>query len=426
MNKQVLIAGGGIGGLAAALGASRAGWEVRLYERAAAFSEVGAGVQLGPNVVRHLQAWGLQRGLQAVAAFPARLQVRSAMTGKALAALPLGAAAVERYGAAYATVHRADLHGLLLDAVTESSPTQLHLAHAIDRFDDADDVVTVRTSLGKVVEGDALIGADGLWSRTRAQLLGDAPPRVTGHLAYRALVPQQALPAAQRTDQITVWLGPRLHAVQYPVRRGELQNLVVIVHGPAPKDLENWSHTANAADLDHALRGTCTALQDIVRGVTERSDPQDQHDDSNSAPPIARVSDSSPTPLWSLWPLCDRPPLQSASDMARGVVALLGDAAHPMRPYLAQGAGMAIEDAAELQRALAMHDLEVPLRLTRYALNRWERNARVQARAIRNGRIFHATGPVRWGRDWSLRLLGERLLDVPWLYRGDGAAASSL
>jgi salicylate hydroxylase len=112
--------------------------------------------------------------------------------------------------------------------------------------------------------------------------------------------------------------------------------------------------------------------------------------------------------------------------MAQGLVALLGDAAHPMRPYLAQGAGMAIEDAAELQRALSMHDLDVPLRLRRYALNRWERNARVQARSIRNGRIFHATGPVRWGRDVSLRLLGERLLDVPWLYRGDGAGATSL
>lgn len=418
MKKQVLIAGGGIGGLCAALGASRAGWDVRLYERTAAFSEVGAGVQLGPNVVRHLQAWGLQQSLQAVAAFPARLQVRSALTGKELAALPLGAVAVERYGAAYATVHRADLHGLLLDAVSTSTTTQLHLAQAIDSFIDADDVVTVRTSRGKVVEGDALIGADGLWSRTRTQLLGDAPPRVTGHLAYRALVPQPALPAAQRTDHITAWLGPRLHVVQYPVRRGELQNVVVIVHGAAPPDLENWNHAANAADLDHALRGTCAALQDVVRGVTSCA--------GHGVNTESLTGDLAGAPGWSLWPLCDRPPLQNAGDMARGVVGLLGDAAHPMLPYLAQGAGMAIEDAAELQRALAMHDLEVPLRLTRYALNRWERNARVQARAIRNGRIFHATGPVRWGRDGALRLMGERLLDVPWLYRGDGAAASSL
>lgn len=407
MKKQVLVAGGGIGGLAAALGASRAGWEVRLYERAAAFSEVGAGVQIGPNVVRRLQAWGLQQALQAVAAFPARLQVRNAVSGRELAVLPLGPTAVDRYGAAYATIHRADLHGLLLQELTQGTDAQLHLDHAIDRYADNGEAVTVRTSRGKEVEGDALIGADGLWSRTRTQLLagmgGGGAPRVTGHLAYRALVPQQALPEALRTTQVTAWLGPRLHAVQYPVRRGELQNVVVIVQGPAPQSLESWDHDANAAGLDHALQGTCTALQDMVRGVSDHA--------------LAG---------WRLWPLCDRPPVRSADEMARGLVGLLGDAAHPMRPYLAQGAGMAIEDAAELQRALAMHDLEVPLRLRRYALNRWERNARVQARSIRNGRIFHAVGPVRWGRDGALRLLGERLLDVPWLYRGDGSSASSL
>ena len=403
IRKQVLIAGGGIGGLAAALGASRAGLDVRLYERAAAFSEVGAGVQIGPNVVRRLQAWGLQQALQSVAAFPTRLQVRSALSGKELGVLPLGAAAVDRYGAAYATMHRADLHGVLLAAVSQCTQTQLHLGQSIERFVDADEVVTVRTSRGKEVEGDGLIGADGLWSLTRNQLLGGAAARVTGHLAYRAMVPQQALPKALRTAQVTAWLGPRLHVVQYPVRRGELQNLVVIVQGPAPSNLESWDHSANGADLEDALQGTCAALQDVVRSVTDQGGPG-----------------------WRLWPLCDRPPVRSASEMARGVVALIGDAAHPMRPYLAQGAGMAIEDAAELQRALAMHDLEMPLRLRRYALNRWQRNARVQARSIRNGRIFHATGPVRWGRDLSLRLLGARLLDVPWLYRGDGAGASAL
>ena len=403
MRKQVLVAGGGIGGLAAALGASRAGWDVRLYERAGAFTEVGAGVQIGPNVVRRLQAWDLQQPLQAVAAFPTRLQVRNAVSGRELAVLPLGPTAVQRYGAAYATIHRADLHGLLLAALQRHSDTQLHLSHAIEHFADDGSAVTVRTSRGKEVEGDALIGADGLWSRTRTQLLGPVPPRVTGHLAYRALVAQQALPEALRTGQVTAWLGPRLHAVQYPVRRGELQNIVVIVQGPAPQDLENWDHAANAAGLDHALKGTCTALQDLVRSVAEYS-------------PAG----------WRLWPLCDRPPVRSADEMAQGLVALLGDAAHPMRPYLAQGAGMAIEDAAELQRALAMHDLEVPLRLRRYALNRWQRNARVQARSLRNGRIFHAVGPVRWGRDLSLRMLGARVLDVPWLYRGDGAGASAL
>ncbi|MDD2712113.1 MAG: FAD-dependent monooxygenase [Simplicispira sp.] len=397
MKKQVLIAGGGIGGLAAALGAARAGWDVRLYERADVFSEVGAGVQLGPNVVRCLQGWGLQAPLQAVAAFPQRLQVRSATSGKALAELPLGADMVQRYGAAYATVHRADLHALLLQAVQAEECAHLNLGLSIIGHTDAGGAVVVRTSQGKDVEGDALVGADGLRSSTRAQLLGEGLPRTSGHLAYRALVPQSALPQALRTTHVTAWLGPRLHAVQYPVRRGELQNLVVITEGAAPADLDSWDHAANAADLEGALAGTCTALQDVVRSV-------------------ASVGSG-----WRLWPLSDRPPVRSAAQMAQGLVALLGDAAHPMRPYLAQGAGMAIEDATQLQRALSMHDLDVALRLRRYALNRWERNARVQARSQRNGRIFHATGVVRWGRDASLRLLGARLLDVPWLYQGGGS-----
>ncbi len=394
MKKQVLVAGGGIGGMAAALGAARTGWDVRLYERAEVFSEVGAGVQLSPNVVRCLQAWGLQAQLQAVAAFPERLRVRCAMSGNVLATLPLGADMVQRYGAAYASIHRADLHALLLRALQQEANVQINLAQAILGYTETENAVLVHTSLGKDIEGDALVGADGLRSTTRAQLLGDGPPRASGHLAYRALLPQSALPAALRTSEITAWMGPHLHAVQYPVRGGELQNLVVIIEGPAPGDLDNWDHAANAADLERALLGTCSALQDVVRHVPEHGNG------------------------WRLWPLSDRAPVSGAAQMAGGLVALLGDAAHPMRPYLAQGAGMAIEDAAQLQRALSMHDLDVALRLRRYALNRWERNARVQARAQRNGRIFHATGPLRWGRDAGLRLLGARLLDVPWLYRG--------
>ena len=393
MKKQVLIAGGGIAGLAAGIGAARAGWEVRLFERAAVFSEVGAGVQLGPNVVRRLQSWGLQGALQAVAAFPPRLVVRCALSGAQLGTLALGATAVQRYGAAYASIHRADLHSLLLQALQQQPDVHLNLEQTIEGYSASDEAVTVRTHCKKVIEGDALLGADGVRSRVRAQLLGDGPPRVTGHLAYRVVVPQAALPQVLRTSEVTTWLGPRLHVVQYPVRRGELQNLVVIIEGPAPDDLDTWDHSANAADLESALAGTCSALQDVVRGV-----------------PAAGGG-------WRLWPLADRPPLRAPAQMAQGLVALCGDAAHPMRPYLAQGAGMAIEDAAELESALSMHDLEVPLRLRRYALNRWQRAARVQARSLRNGRIFHATGLMRWGRDLSMRLLGERLLDQPWLYR---------
>ncbi len=402
MNKQVLIAGGGIGGLAAGIGAARAGWDVRLFEQAAQLSEVGAGIQLGPNVVRRLQAWGLQKPLQQVVALPGSLRVRSAVTGRQLAQMALGQDAVQRYGAAYATIHRADLQQLLREGLQSYEGVHLNLGQPLEAFSEADGVVTVRTRAGKLIEGDALVAADGVRSVLRQQLLGDGPPRVTGHLAYRALVRQAQLPKRLRATDVTAWLGTRMHAIQYPVRRGELQNLVVIIQGPAPQDLAHWDHAGNLADLVQALQGCCPHLLDVVQHVPGAGGE------------------------WRLWPVGDRPPVQSASQMAQGLIALLGDAAHPMRPYLAQGAGMAIEDAAELQRALAMHDLDVNMRLRRYALNRWQRNARVQSRSLRNGRIFHATGPLRWGRDLALRLLGPRLMDLPWLYRGDGSSASTL
>ena len=394
MNKQVLIAGGGIGGLAAAIAAVRADWDVRLFERAAQFSEVGAGIQLGPNVVRCLQAWGLQRPLQQVVASPTALRACSALSGQELGHLTLGAEMVHRYGASYATIHRADLHELLLKALQDLPEVHLNLDQTVTSFAEQDGVVTIRTSANKLIEGDALIGADGVRSAVRAQMLGDGPPRVTGHLAYRAMVHQAQLPKRLRTQDVTAWLGPHLHAIQYPVRRGELQNLVVIVQGPAPADLDHWDHAANLPDLLRHLNGTCAYLQDLVQHVPDAGGD------------------------WRLWPVADRVPVSSSGQMAQGLVALMGDAAHPMRPYLAQGAGMAIEDAAELQSALSMHDLDVNLRLRRYALNRWQRNAKVQERSLRNGRIFHSTGLVSWGRDLSLRALGGRIMDVPWLYSG--------
>jgi len=389
---QALIAGGGIGGLAAALAAARAGWGVRLYERAPVFCEVGAGIQLGPNVVKLLQGWGLADGLARVAAFPQQLEVRNAMSGRALGRLRLGDTMRQRYGAAYATVHRADLHALLLDAVRQTGVT-LKLNHTLDRFSQDTNTVSVQSGDDPPVEAEVLVGADGLWSPVRQWLLGDGPPRGTGHLAYRALVRQSDLPQALRSGNVTAWLGPRLHVVQYPVHGGDWLNVVAIVHGEVSGDPDNWDRGTEAQELLAALTGTCVPLQNFVRAITG----------------------------WRLWALYDRPPMQGAFQHARGRVALLGDAAHPMRPYLAQGAGMAIEDAAELGRALAQARdpaLGVPTMLNRYALNRWQRNARVQARAIRNGQIFHARGAVSWGRDLAMKLLGERLLDVPWLYRG--------
>jgi salicylate hydroxylase len=409
--RQALVVGGGIGGLAAALSASRAGWDVRLYERAPAFSEVGAGVQLGPNVVRVLHGWGLEAELARVAAFPDRLQVRDALSGQALGVLPLGARAVQVYGAPYATIARADLHGLLLGALQARSNLWLNLSSAVARFTDSGSVVTIKTTEGLEVEGDALIGADGLWSRVREQLLNDGLPRVTGHLAYRAMLPQASLPERLRSQQVTAWLGPRLHVVQYPVRGGDWLNVVAIVHGQVERDLQSWDHAAHAAGLQAALAHTAAPLRELIDAVTACGD--------------APVDDGAAVG-WRLWPLCDRPPMRGAYQQAQGRVALLGDAAHPMRPYLAQGAGMAIEDAAELGRALGLAQdpaFEVPALLQRYALRRWQRNARVQARSLRNGQIFHADGALRLARNASLLVLGEKLLDLPWLYGDQPALA---
>ncbi|KQM69065.1 FAD-dependent monooxygenase [Xylophilus sp. Leaf220] len=401
-SQEMLVAGGGIGGLAAALACVRAGWRARVFEGAEAFAEAGAGLQLGPNATRLLQAWGLGDALEAVSAFPDRLEIRSAASGRVLGRLVLGAQARTRYGAPYATLHRADLHALLLGAVRSQAEAVIHLGTRVTRVAPQSDTVCIGTertgpdgarAASVQVEGDALVAADGLWSQVRSAVVpDDAAPRVTGHTAYRALLRQADLPANVRSSQVTVWLGPRMHLVQYPVRGGEWLNVVLLVQAdtalPAVADPRDWSQHAPPGGPAAALAGACAPLRALQEAVAD----------------------------WRLWMLCDRPPVAGPSAMAQGRVALLGDAAHPMLPYLAQGAGMAIEDAAVLGDALAMDAVEVPLRLRSYAQRRWQRVARVQAVAQRNAGVFHASGPVRWGRDMAMAVLGERLLDQPWLY----------
>jgi salicylate hydroxylase len=387
MSLKVVIAGGGIGGIAAALAAARAGCKVQVFEKTSAASQAGAGIQLGPNVTRILQAWGLGDALRSAACAPGRLQVRSAEQGHVLGELRLGDAMVERYGAPYLTLHRADLYAVLLAAARQMQ-IELQLDHAVQKFQQMPQSVFVQTS-DVLHEVDVLIGADGLWSSTYQQLLSAGPPTRYGHLAYRALVRQSDLPEKLRSQNVTAWLGTKMHAVQYPVRGGEWLNVVAFVQGDVPDDFQNWDHSANAADLIRQTSSCCAALQGTLQAA----------------------------PDWRLWVMHDRPPLQGPNQMAQGRVALLGDAAHPMRPYLAQGAGMAIEDAAELGLVLkGATAATAPAALQHYALNRWQRNSRVQNRALRNGQIFHATGPVRWGRDVAMKLMGEKLLDMPWLY----------
>jgi len=393
MRQPVLLAGAGIGGLAAALACARIGVPVQLFERSPSLAEVGAGIQLGPNVTRLLKGWGLQTALQAVAAYPENLLIRSAESGTLLGRLRLGEQALVRYGAPYATVHRADLQALLLQAVQACGSAQLQLGQAITGFDQDAARACLHHADGRQTQGALLVGADGLSSRVRQQLLGDGPPRPTRHLAYRALLPQAALPAALRCQDVVVWLGVGLHVVQYPVRGGDWLNVVALVESRLEDsktgDRSGWDHAATGADLLRELEGETPELLSLLQAMDG----------------------------WRLWHLQIRQTISSPAQMAQGRVALLGDAAHPMLPYLAQGAGMAIEDAQALGQALAEGGA-TPAALAHYAQARWQRNARVQRRALRNGRIFHASGPVRWGRDLAMRALGERLLDIPWLYGG--------
>jgi len=391
----MIIVGGGIGGLAAALACGQAGARPQVLERAATFSEVGAGIQMGPNVTRTLHAWGLAEDLKAIGFAPRKLEAKDTQTGQVIGSLPLGQRSLDTYGAPYVTVHRADLHRVLLQKLMRSGHAQLHLDSEVEAVQQAADGIQISgaslpASLTEFSQFSAMVGADGLWSATRQFVVPPTTPRVTGLLAYRALLPMQFLPEKLRLQDVNVWLGPRLHAVLYPVQCGECLNLVVVVQGQPPANLDDWDHAGHKEELDRAMGPIHADLRDMLAAV----------------------------PAWRLWPLCDRPPLQGPHEMAKGRIALLGDAAHPMRPFLAQGAGMAIEDAAELARSWARADLPVADRLKMYAQARWARNAQVQQRSIRNGQIFHLQGPLRWGRNVAMKLMGESLMDVPWLYAG--------
>lgn len=392
MALQFLVAGGGIGGLASALALAHGGHRVELFEQSAVFAEVGAGIQLGPNAVRRLHALGLAGALDAIAARPDALVVRAAHDDDELARLMLGDAALQRYGAPYCCVHRADVHGVLLAAVRAKADVMLNHPARLLQIERSDDAVTIATDGPRAWEGDALVGADGLWSVVRAELDDPGPaPRPTGHTAWRGLLSQDALPPAQRSTQVRVWLGDRLHALIYPVRRGELLNVVVLAEAAPAGDARDWDQTTSLDALQRATGRCCTALQGYLSAV----------------------------PTWRAWTLHDRAPLAGPAQMAHERIALVGDAAHPMLPYLAQGAGMAIEDAVALAASLqGASAAEVPSSFQRYAQARWQRNAQVQARARRNGEIFHAAGPLRVARDTAMRLLGPRLLDQPWLYGG--------
>jgi salicylate hydroxylase len=396
VSTHILIAGAGIGGLGAALALAQIGLKVTVLEQSDVFGEVGAGVQVSPNAYKVLCDWGLADILKQTANFPEKLQVRSTATNKLLGQLELGNKAKNRYGFPFATLHRADLHSLLLNAVRQQSNVELHLNAKINNIVELNQQVTVTTEAGDSFTADVLIGADGLWSSVRQHILNDkslnSQARQTGHTAWRAMLPMANVPHELQQDQITAWLAPDSHTIAYPVQQGKSLNIVYCCENIEKNISKNYKKRLQPAYL--LPKTLSKVLQNTFQIATE-------------------------TNAWTRWDLYDRPPLKSSEDMfsaSHPRIALLGDASHPMLPYLAQGAAMALEDAQALEAAMSKNPRDLPSALQLYAQTRWQRNAKVQARANRNGQIFHAKPPISWARDAAMGLLGAQIMDVPWLY----------
>jgi 2-polyprenyl-6-methoxyphenol hydroxylase-like FAD-dependent oxidoreductase len=385
--RPILIAGGGIGGLATAYALARQGFPVRVLEQAAEFREVGAGIQLGPNIFRALEKIGLKDAILADAHVPTGMEMRDALTGKVITRMPLGADAVKRFKQPYAVTHRADIHGVFLRACQGSNLVSLENSRHVTGYEDHGDHISVTLEDGERAQGSALIGCDGMWSQIRARIVGDGKPRVSGHIAYRGVLKRSEVPDDLWRPDVVLWAGPRTHFVHYPLRRGELYNLVAVFHSDHYE--EGW----NAEGSKDLLWKHFAGQRPEVLRLLERID------------------------TWRMWVLCDREPVKT---WTHGRVALLGDAAHPMLQYLAQGACMATEDAVCLAESLAASPHDIPAALVAYQQARYLRTARVQIMARVYGEFYHARGPTAELRD---QMLGSRTVEqaydgMAWLYEG--------
>lgn len=385
--RTIAIAGAGIGGLVAALALDAAGHTVILVERRTGFSEVGAGLQLSPNASRVLIGLGLGAALRRAADMPPRVAVRDLPSGRTLGAVQLGRPFQERFGAPYYVIHRADLQTLLLDAVRARAGIRLMMGREATGLAETATGVSLTLESGhgarsETLDADLVVAADGVRSRLRDHL--DATPlRPCGQAAWRALVPREAAPEELRGDETGLWLGRGHHVVHYPVSRGQQINVVAVI--PEKLGSEGWGQLGEPAILRARLHTAHPALAALLA-----------------------VPDS-----WLVWSLVDRP---AARPLARGRIALLGDAAHPILPFLAQGAALAIEDAAALAGALAQAD--VPEAMDAYARARTARVRQVRKAARANGRTYHAGGLTRLARNLVMgRLSPARMSErYAWLY----------
>lgn len=379
-----LVIGGGIGGLAAALALAHAGRRVHVIEKSPEFGEIGAGLQLAPNASRALDRLGVVGEIAKVGVYPKRLVMLDAVSGDVVTALDVGAKFRARYGYPYVVMHRHDLLAILLAACRANDAITLETGKDSLEVDDRGDHAVARCADGSSYAADAVIGADGLWSPTRRFVAGDAKPVCAQFVAYRGTIPISAVSSHAGLDNVVMWAGPDLHLVQYPVRRAELFNQVAVFR--SHRYVEGSDDWGTVEELDAAFAPTCapvrSALTQIGRGRR--------------------------------WPMFDRPPI---AQWTRNRVALLGDAAHPMLQYLAQGACQALEDAVCIGREVAKHGDDVAAALLAYQQARYLRTARVQLTAHFFGDVCHVADV---GATLRNTLLADRPHDdfsaVDWLY----------
>ncbi|MFL7902119.1 3-hydroxybenzoate 6-monooxygenase [Azospirillum argentinense] len=359
-DRPILIAGGGIGGLAAALGLARKGFRSIVLEQAPALGEIGAGIQIGPNAFHAFDYLGVGDAARAKAVYIDHLVLMDAVRDERIAAIPLDEPFRRRFKNPYAVVHRADLHMVLLDACRTSDLIELRTRSSVERYEQDGESVTVTLGDGGRLTGSALVGADGLRSKVRAQVVGDAQPRVSGHTTFRSVIPTEQMPEDLRWNAATLWAGPKCHIVHYPLKGGKVFNLVVTCHN----------------DAAEAVAGVPVTKEVVYEGFSHIADRPKQ---------IIERGEN-----WKLWVLCDRDP---TPDWMDGRVVLLGDAAHPMLQYLAQGACMALEDAVNLSHHMAETDGKLDAAFAAYNRDRFARTGRVQLNSRLMGEyVYHPAG----------------------------------